>query len=438
MITEEVTKEIVESVKYVNLQFTDIVGHLRSITVTKSELGQNNFLEFGLDGSSIEGFTSVDNSDLLLKPVFDTFVVYPWDKRIGRIFCEIVEPSGEPFPGDTRFLLKRYLDKIEKEFNYKYFTGSEIEFFLVDGKKPSDNASYFSSEYLDFHSYFRLEMAEILEHFGIKPEFLHHEVAPGQHEINFRYAEALRTADNIQTYKFIVRKLASNFNLIATFMPKPFINFNGSGMHIHQSLVDKKTNNNVFNGENGLSELGKMFIAGLIKYSKEILLFLAPTVNSYKRLVPGFEAPIYSSWGIGNRSTLIRIPTYKLRKNRTITVEFRASDPTCNPYIAFAVLLAAGMKGIREKLEPPEQVSKNLFLMDVNERREKYPLLPTSLIEALENSKKNHFLKEVLGEHIFNSFIGIKEKEFQEYSLVEGKSNSKEITKWEWKKYLNY
>lgn len=409
MIAKEETKGRTYDIKFVNLHFTDILGHLKAVTVSKKELDREQFQEFGLDGSSIVGFTSIENSDLLLKPISDTFAIDPWNKKVGRMFCEIVRPNGEPFPGDTRFILRKYLEKITKEFKLKYFTGSEVEFFLVNGMKPSDRASYYAPEHLDFHSYFRYEMAEILEQFGLLPECLHHEVAPGQHEINFRYSDALSTADNIQTYKFVARKLASKYNMTATFMPKPFNNFNGSGMHIHQSLVDVESGKNVFSNNNEISHICKMFIGGILKYANEILVFLAPTVNSYKRLVPGHEAPVYISWGIGNRSTLIRIPAYKLHKNSEVTVEFRASDPTCNPYIAFTVLLAAGIRGIREKIEPPEPVSENLYLKFNEGSKCKFPSVPSSLKDSIEQCKKTSFARDILG----NEGYEIKESEFQ-------------------------
>ncbi len=411
-------KRITEQVKYVELQFTDIEGRLRTVSVSNKlfldkELDE---IEIGLDGSSIEGFSNIEDSDLVLKPLYHTYSVLPWNEKIGKIICEIRKTSGEHFEGDTRHILKKYLQWVEDHYGFSYFTGSELEFFLLDNKNnPIDYGTYYSSYPDDRFSAFRYKMAEYLEGFGIIIENLHHEVAPGQQEINFKYDNALTTADSIQYYKMTAKYLANKLQLTATFIPKPFSDYNGSGMHIHQTLQDTTNRNNIFSKNGEISQAALYFIGGLLKHAGAITAISSPTVNSYKRLVTGYEAPTFIAWGYGNRSTLIRVPNYS-RRNNSLRIEYRSPDPTSNPYILFTVLLASGIKGIKEKIEPPEPITYNLFRVNKKEKRKLgIKTLPSSLEQALSYLKKADFIKDVLGAHIYNSFIYIKTKELKQH-----------------------
>jgi len=426
-----------KGVKYVYLQFTDLRGGLRTVAITIEQL--QNYVEegTGVDGSSIEGFSNIENSDLVLFPIPSTFIQLPWNEKVARIVCEIKKPNGEYFEGDSRHILNCFLEKIRKEFGYEYFVGPELEFFLLNGKEPSDTAYYYATFPLDKYAEFRLEIGDLIEYFGLIPEYFHHEVAPGQHEINFRFNNALLTADGVQIYKFVARYLASKYDLIATFMPKPFANENGSGMHVHQSLFNTKTGENVFADDNALSEIGLHYVAGLLKYSRMITAITSPTVNSYKRLVPGFEAPVYIAWDYGNRSALIRVPAYSLKSKKRIRIEYRSPDPSSNPYLTFVAMLAAGIEGIKKKLEPPEPINKNLYKLSTEEREKLgVKMLPGSLEEALAEFKKADFLREALGQHIYNTLIEMKTKEWEDYKNSVENPYTREVTEWEWKRYL--
>lgn len=427
-----------KGVKYVFLQFTDIKGILRTITITIERL--QSYFEEGtaVDGSSIEGFSKIEDSDLVLKPIPHTFIQLPWNEKIARIVCEVREPDGRPFEGDPRYILERFLNKIEKDMGLKYYVGPELEFFLLDGTNPADNAFYYASAPLDKSTDYRIEMADMIEYFGLLPEYLHHEVAPGQQEINFKFGDALTTADGVQVYKLVASHLANKYGLVATFMPKPFFGINGSGMHVHQSLFFAETGENAFAGENGkLSDLALNFVGGLLKYAPSITVLTSPTVNSYKRLVPGYEAPVYIAWDYGNRSALIRVPKYALKSKSRIRIELRSPDPSSNPYLAFAAMLAAGIQGIKEEITPPDPIPKNLYKLSDKEREELgIRTLPRSLEEALNEMKKVSFMKDVLGEHIYNTFIELKIKEWEEYKASVPDPYTIKVTDWEIKKYL--
>ncbi|MGQ4913939.1 MAG: glutamine synthetase family protein [Candidatus Asgardarchaeia archaeon] len=428
-----------KGVKYVFLQFTDILGRLRTITITIERL--QSYIEEGtaVDGSSIEGFAKIEDSDLVLKPIPRSFIQLPWNEKVARIICEVRQPDGSPFEGDPRYILEQYLLRVERNMGLKYYVGPELEFFLLREDKPADNAFYYATAPLDKSTGYRIEMADYIEYFGLLPEYLHHEVAPGQQEINFRFSDALTIADGVQVYKLVATHLAEKYGLVATFMPKPFFGMNGSGMHVHQSVFFADSNENAFAGEKEgtLSELAFNFIAGLLKYAPAITAITSPTVNSYKRLVPGYEAPVYITWGYGNRSALIRVPKYALKSKSRIRIEYRSPDPSSNPYLAFAVMLAAGIQGIKEELEPPEPLPRNLYKLTEEERKKLgIKTLPGSLDVALEEMKKAPFIKEVLGEHIYTKFIELKTKEWKEYTSEVKEPYTQEVTEWERKKYL--
>ncbi len=426
-----------KGIKYIHLQFTDLYGSFRTITTTIEHLEKNMSDGIGLDGSSIKGFTNIEDSDLLLFPIADTFKQLPWNERGARVTCEIMRTNGEHFEGDPRYKLREFLERVRKDFGFEYFVGPEIEFFILNGQRPADNANYYASLSTDKYADLRLEIGDNIRHFDIIPECFHHEVAPGQHEINIRYDNALDMADKIQIHKFVIRHIASKHDLIATFMPKPFKKENGSGMHVHQSLFNINTGKNVFGDETGLSEIGQYFTGGLLKYAKLITAITSPTVNSYKRLVPGFEAPVYIAWDYGNRSTLIRVPKYSTKSCNTIRIEYRSPDPLSNPYLVFLVMLAAGIQGIKERIEPPERISKNIYHLTEHERKQSnIDTLPGSLEEAVNEFKKATFLKNTLGVRLYDSLTTVMMKEWESYASAVQEPYSKDITDWEYEHYL--
>lgn len=426
-----------EKIKFIRLQITDINGLLKNVEIPWDEL--KNSFENGtmFDGSSIEGFVRIEESDMYLKPDPSTFSIYPWtDKgyKSARIICDVYNSNGQPFEGDPRYRLSLVLNKL-KEKGYSAYVGPEPEFFLLpkDEKthKPIleflDHGGYFDLLPIDHGEETRKDIVLALEDMGINVEASHHEVAPSQHEIDFTYDEALKTADNIQTFKLVVKTIALLKGLHATFMPKPFFGENGSGMHTHLSLF--KNGKNIFydNAKDfELSDSLKYFVGGILKHIKAITAIANPTINSYKRLVPGYEAPVNIAWSPSNRSALIRVPAARGKGTR---VEVRSPDPTANPYLLLASLLAAGFEGIENKIEPPEPVISNIYHMSPEER-DKVGIehLPTNLKEAIEELKKDELLKEVLGKHIFYKYIELKEKEWKEYSI--------NVTDWEINKYL--
>jgi glutamine synthetase len=442
MITkEDISRRVAEDgIEFLSLQFTDIVGVVKSVTVPVAEL--DVALDSGqwFDGSSVEGFARIAESDMYLVPDLSTYAVIPWDREgnpTARFICDVYTPEGRPFEGDPRYVLKRVL-KEAAERGWSYQTGPEPEFFLFkrdgDGRavsRPHDQGGYFDLS-TDRGVYVRNEMTRALAAFGIRVEASHHEVASGQHEIDFRYTDALRAADNVVTFKSALREVARRHGLHATFMPKPIALTNGSGMHVHQSLVSTDTEENAFAGEgegHGLSSLALHFIAGQLAHAPGMCAVLAPLVNSYKRLVPGYEAPVYISWGQINRSALIRVPQVQPGRPESTRLELRCPDPSCNPYLAFAAMLSAGLDGIERKLEPPPISNEDLYhLGDQERRRLGLDTLPGSLGEALEGLKRDELVQETLGRHIYERFIEAKTAEWQEYCI--------QVSQWELERYL--
>lgn len=428
-----------QDVKFIRMQFVDIFGQLKNVAITVSQLEKALDNRIMIDGSSIEGFVRVNESDQYLCPDLSSFAIYPWRPshgRVARLLCDVYNPDGTPFVGDPRLVLRKVISKAKRR-GIVLNVGPECEFFLfqTDGEgrplvKTNDEAGYFDLGPMDHGESTRREVCLNLEEMGFVVEASHHEVAPGQHEIDFKYAEAMDAADNIMTFKLAVKTLAQRNGLHATFMPKPLSGMSGSGMHINMSLFREEQN--LFydsTGEHGLSREAYSFIAGIMKHIKAITAITNPLVNSYKRLVSGYEAPSYCAWSVNNRSALIRIP---LVCGRTTRVELRSPDPTCNPYLALAVCLAAGMDGIEQNLTPQPEVTDDLFVMTDAESRERgIDCLPTSLKEALEELKKDAFIMDVLGPHVATAYISGKEREWEEYRA--------QVSEWERKKYLgNY
>lgn len=439
MTREEILKVCrEEDVKFLRLQFTDIFGVNKNVEVPKSQFEKALDGEIMFDGSSIEGFARIEESDMLLRPDYNTFRVFPWngnEGKVARLICDIMNPDGSPFEGCPRQTLKRVCQKAEK-LGFIMEAGPEAEFFLFpydESGKPTrqthDSAGYFDLAPLDLGEEARREVVDVLNSLGFEVEAAHHEVAQGQHEIDFKYAEAVHTADNVATFKFVVRKVAQKYNLHATFMPKPVFGINGSGMHVHQSLF--KGDENAFydaNSEDGLSEITKQYIAGILKHAKAFVAITNPLINSYKRLVPGYEAPVNIAWSERNRSPLVRVPA---KRGKSTRIEVRVPDPSANPYLALAVMLAAGLEGIEQKLTPPPAVNKNIFTMSQREKRRlKIEELPANLWEAIQNLEKDKLMQETLGEHIFRHFINAKKMEWADYIS--------QVHEWELDRYFTY
>ena len=415
-----------KDVRFVRFWFTDVLGFLKSFAVTRDEM-ENALQEgMGFDGSSIEGYARIEESDMMAMPDPETFTILPFagggDTAVARMFCDIQEPDGNPYKGDPRYALKQNLAKA-KEMGYTFYVGPELEFFYFADSSPStqtlDAGGYFDLTPLDVASNLRRDTILSLQKMDIPVEFSHHEVAPSQHEIDLRYAEALRMADSAMTYRLTVKEIAMKHGVYASFMPKPLFAQNGSGMHTHQSLFEGSKNAFFEEGdEYHLSKIGKAYIAGLLTHAREICLVVAQWVNSYKRLVPGYEAPVYVSWARRNRSALVRVPMYKVGKEKATRAEFRCPDPACNPYLAFAVMLAAGLKGIREGYELPEPVEEDIFHMTEAERKKRGIIsLPGSLGEAIAETENSDLVREALGDHIFEKFIENKKIEWDNYRL---------------------
>ena len=429
-----------EDIEFIRMQFTDIFGQLKNVALTASQVEKavNNQIMF--DGSSIEGFVRIDESDQYLYPDLDSFVVFPWRPqhgKVARLICDVYNPDGTPFVGDPRSVLKKVLKKAESMGYDAFNVGPEAEFFLFqtdeEGKpttKTNDEAGYFDLGPLDHGEGTRREICLALEQMGYEIEASHHEVAEGQHEIDFKYADALKAADNIMTFKLAVKTLAQKNGLHATFMPKPIFGVNGSGMHTNMSLF--KNGKNVFydaNGEKGLSKEAYSFIAGLLAHVKGMAAVTNPLVNSYKRLVPGYEAPCYLAWSASNRSALIRIPAARGQSTR---VELRSPDPACNPYLELAVCLAAGLDGIEKGMVPPAEITENIFAMDADARKAHgIESLPGSLEEAIKAMQEDQLILDTLGEHVAANYIEGKMKEWDEYRT--------RVSSWEREKYIiNY
>jgi len=411
------------NVKFVRLWFTDILGQLKSFAVPVEELEVAFSEGMGFDGSSIHGFARIDESDMIARPDPTTFAILPWrpkESPVARMFCDIYEPDGTPYKGDPRYILKLNLEKAAKK-GYTFYLGPELEFFYFKtDRNPEilDEGGYFDYP-LDAAEDLRRDTILAMEQMGIKVEYSHHEVAPSQHEIDLRYAEALQMADIVMTYRVIVKEIAKQHGVYATFMPKPLFGENGSGMHVHQSLF-KGDKNAFFDPKDKyyLSDVSKSYIAGLLAHIKEITLVLNQWVNSYKRLVPGYEAPVYICWARRNRSALIRVPLYKPGKEKATRIELRSPDPACNPYLAFACMLNAGLTGVEKKYKLPEPVEKDVYHLAPEERKALgIDNLPGSLIEAIEYAEKSDLLRETLGEHIFTNLIESKKKEWDDYRI---------------------
>ncbi len=423
-------------IKFVRLWFTDILGFLKNFAITVEELEGALEEGMGFDGSSIEGFARIDESDMIALPDPDTFCMLPWrsqeHRAVARMFCDILRPGGEPFEGDPRYVLKRNL-KRASDLGYIYYVGPELEYFYFRDSQSTeflDRGGYFDLTPRDAATDMRKDTVLTLEEMGIGVEYSHHEVAPSQHEIDMRYTDALTMADNVMTYRLVVKEVALKYGVYATFMPKPVFGENGNGMHTHQSLFTGDRNA-FFDPKDPyhLSKAGKCYIAGLLKHAPEITAVTNQWVNSYKRLVPGYEAPVYLSWARRNRSDLIRVPEYRPGREKATRIEFRSPDPACNPYLAFSVMLAAGLKGIEEGYEIPEPIEENVYTMSEDERqRRDIGTLPASLLEAILLTEKSELVREALGDHVFEAFIENKKIEWDRYRT--------QVTEYELNRYL--
>ena len=426
-----------EDVEFIRLQFTDIFGTLKNIAITSSQLEKALDNKCMFDGSSVEGFVRIEESDMYLYPDYDTFEIFPWrpqQGKVARLICDVHTPDGKPFEGDPRWILKKTI-KEANEMGYRFDVGPECEFFLFhtdDNGLPTtlshEKAGYFDLGPNDLGENIRRDMVLTLEDMGFEIEASHHEVAPAQHEIDFKYDEVLKTADNIQTFKMTVKTIAKRHGLYATFMPKPKFGISGSGMHINMSLATEE-GKNIFadeKGKIGLSDDAYHFIAGIMKHARGMSAITNPLVNSYKRLVPGYEAPVYIAWSAKNRSPLIRIPASRGNGTR---VELRNPDPTANPYLVLALCLAAGLDGIKNKIEVPESVDCNIYEMTPGERRAAgIENMPADLKEAVDCLVADEFLCSVLGEHITTKYVEAKMKEWENYTT--------RVSQWEIDEYL--
>lgn len=436
--TEEDVLKIVKekNVSFVQFWFTDVLGMLKSFAITPSELEIGLSEGMGFDGSSIEGFARIQESDMIAKPDINTFAFVPWrqseDAPVARMFCDIMNPDGTPYDGDPRYVLKRMLNKIAKK-DHTFYVGPELEYFYFKDNKGTeciDAGGYFDTRPLDMGSDLRRGTIFALQDMGIQVEYSHHEVAPSQHEIDLRYDEALKMADKTMTYRVVVKEIARQHGYYATFMPKPIFGQNGSGMHVHQSLFKGKAN--LFydrNDQYHLSDIAKGYIAGIMKHAREIVAVTNQWVNSYKRLVPGYEAPVYISWANRNRSAMIRVPMYKPGKEVATRIELRSPDPACNPYLAFSVMLAAGLKGIEEGYALSDPIEEDIFEMTAAEKESrKIGTLPGNLYEAICEVENSELVREALGDHIFNKFVENKKIEWDKYRI--------HVSQYELEKYL--
>jgi glutamine synthetase len=423
-------------VKFIRLWFTDILGMLKSFAITVEELDNALTQGMGFDGSSIQGFARIDESDMIAMPDPDTFQLLPWRPKehnaVARMFCDVLRPGGEPFEGDPMYVLKTNL-KRAADMGFTFYVGPELEYFYFRDSKSTevlDQGGYFDMTPLDVASDLRRETVLNLEEMGIGVEYSHHEVAASQHEIDMRYTDALTMANNVMTYRLVVKQVALSHGVYATFMPKPVFGINGSGMHVHQSLF--KNGHNAFfdaNDPYNLSKTAKCYIAGLLKHAPELTSVTNQWVNSYKRLVPGYEAPVYLSWARRNRSDLIRVPEYQPGKENSTRIEFRSPDPACNPYFAFSVMLAAGLEGIEKEYEIPAPIEENVYEMTEEERKGRnIGTLPGSLLEAIKLTEESEVVRKALGDHVFDAFIKNKKIEWELYRS--------QVTGYELDKYL--
>ncbi|MEN6440564.1 MAG: glutamine synthetase family protein [Syntrophobacter sp.] len=429
MVTYETPEDVLRAVgenevSFIQFWFTDVLGQLKSFAVTPEELSLAFSEGMGFDGSSIEGFARIEESDMVAVPDPGTFQLLPWrpqEKPAARMFCDILNPDGSPYEGDPRYALKRMLQKAASR-GCTFYTGPELEYFYFKSDAAPeiiDRGGYFDVTPMDRGNDLRRQTIFALQQMGIAVEYSHHEVAPSQHEIDLRYDEALRMADKTQTYRITVREVARQNGVYATFMPKPLFGENGSGMHTHQSLFigDK---NMFFDPRDPfhLSQEARWYIAGILRHAREMTAITNQWVNSYKRLVPGYEAPVYISWARRNRSTMVRVPMYKPGKEKATRIEFRAPDPACNPYLAFAVMLAAGLKGIEDQYPLPDPIEEDIYHMSETEREARgIQSLPGSLYEALVECESSQLVRETLGDHIFNKFMENKKIEWDRYRI---------------------
>ena len=411
-----------QNIRFIRIWFTDILGQIKSFAISRDELAGAFDEGMGFDGSSIAGFARIDESDMIAKPDPSTFQIIPWrpsEHAVGRMFCDVLNPDGTPYAGDPRYALKRNLARIQKK-GYTFYLGPELEFFYFkddQGTEVLDKGGYFDLTTLDAASDHRRDTVDTLEAMGIKVEYSHHEVAPSQHEIDLRYAEALEMADNVMTYRVAVKEVATKYGCYATFMPKPLFGQNGSGMHTHQSLF-KGRKNLFYNGKDefNLSDLAKGYIAGILHHAPEITAFANQWVNSYKRLVPGYEAPVYMAWARRNRSALVRVPMYKPGKEVATRIELRSPDPACNPYLAFSMMLAAGLEGIEKGYKLSAPIEKDIFkLSDSEKKKLGIRSLPGNLIQAVNEVEKSELARKALGDHIVDAFIANKKIEWDNY-----------------------
>jgi glutamine synthetase len=428
-----------DNVKFINLQFTDVMGFIKSVSFPIGRLEDSLDKGTWFDGSSIQGFTRICESDMFLMPDHETYKIIPWkgtEKKTARLMCDVYTPDGKPFEGDPRYILKRAIASAKK-MGFVYNTGPELEFYLVlksDGRittVPHDVGGYFDFSPRDLASHVRRDIMLALEDMGMEVETSHHEVGPGQHEIDVKYSDALSSADNTLTLKYAIKAIAQKYDLHATFMPKPMFGNAGSGMHVHQSLFDLKGSNMFYdaNDQYKLSKVAYSFVAGQLEHARALSGVVAPTVNSYKRLVPGFEAPVYVCWGQVNRSALIRVPRFSKGREQSTRVELRCPDPSCNPYLAFAAMLEAGLDGIKRNLTPPKPVEEDVYEFDDAKLKElNIKTLPGSLSEAMEELKKDQVLVDALGKHAFSNFASAQKAVWDEYRV--------QVTQWELDRYL--
>ena len=439
MTREQIMKIIEEeNIQFFRLQFVDIFGFMKNVAIPQSQIGKALDGDMMFDGSSIDGFVRIDESDMYLKPDYNSFTVLPWRNKdsiaAARIICDVYKADGTPFEGCPRVNLKRVLAEA-KELGYTMNVGTEAEFFLFERDEKgtpttitNDVAGYFSLDPEDMANDCRREIIEVLEQMGFEIEASHHEVAEGQHEINFKYSDALEAADNTVTFKWVVKSVAAKYNLHATFMPKPIFGVNGSGMHTNQSLFNLDGTNAFFDesDELQLSKVAYSYIAGSLKNARGFAAVTNPLVNSYKRLVPGYEAPVYAAWSASNRSALIRIPAARGLSTRT---EVRCPDPAANPYLALAMMLNSGLDGVKNNLTPPDEVAQDIFKMTAAEMEEEgISVMPSNLQEAIDELKASPIAKDTLGPHIFRKYIQAKEKEWDRFRTA--------VTDWEIKEYL--
>jgi glutamine synthetase len=440
MNSAQLVKKVKEDgVVFISMQFTDIQGTVKSVSIPISHLEEALDRGVWFDGSSIEGFARIQEADMFLKPDPATYAILPWsspERKRARIICDVYGTDGNPFKGDPRSVLKSSVKKA-RDMGLGFNCGPEVEFFLFSSDRgstqpvPHDVAGYFDFSPRDKAQVVRSDIVRALIDLGIDVEASHHEVAAAQHEIDFEYADAVTAADNVMTFKYTVKAIAQTHGLLATFMPKPLMGINGSGMHTHQSIQDPNGKNLFFDqdGQFQLSDMARYFVGGQLKHAKAMSAILAPTVNSYKRLVPGYEAPVYICWAQVNRSALIRIPRYSVGREESTRVEIRCPDPACNPYLAFTVMLETGLDGIANKIAPPDPVTDDVYeysMADLEERG--IGLLPGTLNDALVALSDNKVVKDALGEHVFNVFHRARQAEWEEYRL--------QVSDWERDRYL--